>query len=111
MKKKKKNKTNTKLTFEILFNREGRWNPKNLPYEHHLGVNPSKKTLGLYKLHLEKKKKNLTFCFEKKKNQGIIGLGGIGTVFAKKARKAFDMRILYHNRQRVTKTKQTNKQN
>lgn len=40
------------------------------------------------------------------KTLGIIGLGTIGKAVAKKAR-AFDMRILYHNRQRISTAEET----
>ena len=36
---------------------------------------------------------------------GILGLGRIGSTLAKRA-KAFDMNIIYHNRKRVTKSKE-----
>jgi glyoxylate reductase len=39
------------------------------------------------------------------KTLGIIGLGRIGKTLAKRA-KAFDMKIVYHNRKRVSKTKE-----
>ena len=39
------------------------------------------------------------------KTLGILGLGRIGSVLAKRA-KAFDMKIIYHNRTRVSKTKE-----
>ena len=39
------------------------------------------------------------------KTLGIIGLGRIGKILAKRA-KAFDMKIIYHNRNRVSKTKE-----
>ncbi|MCH9657541.1 D-glycerate dehydrogenase, partial [archaeon] len=41
----------------------------------------------------------------KDKTIGILGLGRIGETFAKRA-KAFDMKITYHNRNRVSKTKE-----
>jgi len=37
------------------------------------------------------------------KTLGIIGLGRIGKIFAKRA-KAFDMKIIYHNRKQISKT-------
>ena len=37
------------------------------------------------------------------KTLGIIGLGRIGKTFAKRA-KAFDMKIIYHNRKQISKT-------
>jgi len=39
------------------------------------------------------------------KTLGILGLGRIGKTLAKRA-KAFDMKIVYHNRKRVSKTKE-----
>ena len=39
------------------------------------------------------------------KNLGILGLGRIGQRLAKRA-KAFDMKIIYHNRNRISKTKE-----
>ena len=39
------------------------------------------------------------------KTLGILGLGRIGSTLAKRA-KAFDMKIIYHNRNRVSKTKE-----
>jgi glyoxylate reductase len=39
------------------------------------------------------------------KTLGILGLGRIGKTLAKRA-KAFDMRIVYHNRKRISKTKE-----
>ncbi len=39
------------------------------------------------------------------KTLGILGLGRIGGAFAKRA-KAFDMKLVYHNRKRVSKTKE-----
>ena len=39
------------------------------------------------------------------KTLGILGLGRIGSTLAKRA-KAFDMKIIYHNRKRVSKTKE-----
>lgn len=39
------------------------------------------------------------------KTLGILGLGRIGSVLAKRA-KAFDMKIIYHNRTRVSKTRE-----
>jgi len=39
------------------------------------------------------------------KTIGILGLGRIGSTLAKRA-KAFDMKIIYHNRKRVTKSKE-----
>ena len=36
---------------------------------------------------------------------GIIGMGSIGTAVAKRAR-AFDMRVLYHNRNRVSEAEE-----
>lgn len=40
-----------------------------------------------------------------KKTLGIFGLGRIGSTLAKRA-KSFDMKIIYHNRKRVSKTKE-----
>ena len=39
------------------------------------------------------------------KNLGIIGLGRIGKTLAKRA-KAFDMKIIYHNRKQISKTEE-----
>ena len=39
------------------------------------------------------------------KTIGILGLGRIGSTFAKRA-KAFDMKIIYHNRKRISKTRE-----
>ncbi|NNM36330.1 MAG: D-glycerate dehydrogenase [Nitrosopumilus sp.] len=39
------------------------------------------------------------------KTVGILGLGRIGSTLAKRA-KAFDMKIIYHNRKRISKTKE-----
>lgn len=39
------------------------------------------------------------------KTIGILGLGRIGSTLAKRA-KAFDMKIIYHNRKRISKTKE-----
>ena len=39
------------------------------------------------------------------KTLGIVGLGRIGSVLAKRA-KSFDMKIIYHNRNRISKTKE-----
>lgn len=39
------------------------------------------------------------------KTLGILGLGRIGSVIAKRA-KAFDMKLIYHNRKRVSKSKE-----
>ena len=39
------------------------------------------------------------------KTLGIIGLGRIGKILAKRA-KAFDMKIIYHNRKQILKTKE-----
>ena len=36
---------------------------------------------------------------------GIVGLGSIGKAMAKRAR-GFDMRILYHNRNRILQTEE-----
>lgn len=41
----------------------------------------------------------------KKKTLGIFGLGRIGSTLAKRA-KAFDMKIIYHNRKRISKSKE-----
>lgn len=41
----------------------------------------------------------------KEKTLGIFGLGRIGTTLAKRA-KAFDMKIIYHNRKRISKSKE-----
>ena len=38
------------------------------------------------------------------KTLGILGLGRIGSTLAKRA-KAFDMKIIYHNRKKISKTK------
>ena len=39
------------------------------------------------------------------KTLGIIGLGRIGKILAKRA-KAFDMKIIYHNRKQISKTEE-----
>lgn len=41
------------------------------------------------------------------KTLGILGLGRIGSVIAKRA-KAFDMKLIYHNRKQVSKSKERN---
>jgi glyoxylate reductase len=58
--------------------REGNWNGGPEELERFLGINPSGKILG------------------------IIGMGGIGKLIAKKA-KAFSINIIYHNRNSVDK--------